>query len=104
MFIGNVPQNLSQEEAAFATLLANHDGYKRVLPPGATPTITQSGLLPVLFERQRYKFIRKARHAHRWKPGVALWRRFERLLPLRIAQTVINDSRRGSMQSVPAHT
>ena len=33
----NLAQSLSQEEAAFATLLANYDGYKRVLSPESDP-------------------------------------------------------------------
>jgi hypothetical protein len=103
MFNSKIDANLSQEQAAFATLLANSDGYKRVLPPRATPTLTQSGLLAVLFERQRYKLIQKARHAHREQIGAAFWRRFASFLHLRTAPTDINDSSKGLIGSVPRH-
>ena len=35
MFGSKLAQNLSQEETAFATVVANYEGYKRVLPPTA---------------------------------------------------------------------
>jgi len=39
-----------------------------------TPTLTQSGLLAVLLQRQRYKVIQLAqRRAHRKHVRVALW-------------------------------
>ena len=103
MFIRNAPQNFSQEESAFATLLANYDGYNRVLPHRATPTLTQSGLLAVLFKRQRYKMIQKARRAHREQIGAAFWRRFASPPDLRAAPTDINDSSKGLIESVPRH-
>ena len=69
-------QNLSQEQAAYATLLANQNGYKCVLSPKETPTLTQSGLLAVLLERQRYKAIQLARgRVHSEKMHAAFWRR-----------------------------
>ena len=37
MFGSKNAQSLSQEEAAFAILLANYDGYKRVLSPRCNP-------------------------------------------------------------------
>lgn len=74
MFSTKVAQNPSQEERAFATLLANYDGCKRVFSPGATLTLTQSGLLAVLLERQCYAAIQLALHrARRKKMGAALW-------------------------------
>ena len=68
-------ESLSQEEAAFAILIANYDGYKRVLSPTSTPTLAQSGLLAVLLQRQRYKVIQLARRrARREKIRAGFWR------------------------------
>lgn len=60
MFAMKAAQGLSQEQTAFATLVANQNGYKRVFSPTATLTLTQSGLLAVLLEHQRYKVIQLA--------------------------------------------
>ena len=75
MFGSKEARNLSKEQAAFATLLANYNGYKRVLSPTSTPTLTQSGLLAVLLQRQRYKVIQLARRrTRREKMRAAYWR------------------------------
>ncbi len=76
-------QNLYQDQAAFATFLSNRDGFTRVLSPAATPTLTQSGLLAVLFARQRYRANQLAwRRSRRTKcercSGEHLKRRFHR--------------------------
>jgi hypothetical protein len=98
-------RNFSQEEAAFATLLANRDGYKRVLFPGAIPTLTQSGLLAVLLERQRYKAIQLAwRHARREKMRVALLNTLARLLYVRRARTLADGSAKPFIGTIPRHT
>jgi len=105
MVTKKLARNLSQEQAAFATLLANYDGYKRVLPPRATPTLTQSVLLAVLFERQRYKAIhlgrRRARHE---KMGAAFWRALASLLDSRRTRTLIHDSAKPLIGTVPRRT
>ena len=62
MFLRKATENFSQEEAAFAALIANQDGYKRVLSPRAMPTLTESRLLAVLLEHQRSKVIQSAWH------------------------------------------
>lgn len=79
-----VAQNLFQEEAAFATLIANYDGCKRVFPPAAILTLSQSGLLAVLLKRQRYKAIQSAwRHAREAKMHRNFWRTLDSLLHAR---------------------
>jgi hypothetical protein len=105
MFTIKSARNLSQEEAAFATLIANQDGYKRVLSPGAFPTLTQSGLLAVLLEHQRYKAIESAwRRARRAKRHAAFWRNLTRLLHARRARTLADDSANPFVGTVPRHT
>ena len=105
MFSRKFAQNLSQEEAAFATLVANQDGYKRVLPSGAMPTLTQSGLLAVLLEHQRYKAIQSAwRHAWHEKMHAAFRRTLTCLLHARRARTLDGDSTKRLIGTVPRHT
>ena len=99
-----IAQNLSQEEAAFATLLANYDGCKRVLPPRATPTITQSGLLAVLLGHQRDKAIQSAwRHARQEKMR-GLWMTLTSLFRARGARTLTGDSVKPLIGTVQHHT
>jgi hypothetical protein len=98
-------QNFFEEEGAFATLLANYTGYKRVLSPTATPTLTQSGLLAVLLERQRYKAVqlawrracREKMHTYFW--GILTW-------PFRVitARTLAEDSAKPLIGTVPRHS
>ena len=98
-------QNLSQEEAAFATLLANYNGYKRVLSPNATTTLTQSGLLAVLFQRQRNKVIQLARRrARREKMRAAFWRTFAWLFHSRTLRTRADETAKPLIGTVPRHT
>lgn len=105
MFAKKSPQNLSQEDIAFATLLANYDGCKRVFPPGATLTLTQSGLLAVLLERQRYKAIELTlRRARREKMHVTFWKTFKGLLHRRRSKTLVNHSGKPLIGTVPRHT
>lgn len=100
-----VAQNLSQEESAFATLLANYDGCKRVLPPGGTPTLTQSGLLAVLLERQRYTAIQSARRrAQREHMRAAFWNALKWLFHPRASRTVADDSAKHLIGTIPRHT
>jgi len=105
MFTLKVTPNLSQEEAAFATLLANYDGCKRLFPSGATLTLTQSGLLAVLLERQRYKAVQLARHgARREKMRVASWRALASLQHSRRARTLASEHAKRLIGKVPRHT
>ena len=98
-------QNLSQEQAAFATLVANYDGYKRVLPPTGTPTLTQSGLLAVLLQRQRYKAIQLAQpRPRREKLRAAFWRTLTWLSHARAARTLADDSAKPLIGTAPRHT
>lgn len=97
--------NSSQEEAAFATLIANQDGYKRVFSPGALPTLTQSGLLAVLLARQRYKAIQSAwRHARDEKMRATFWRTLTRLFHAGGARRLGGDSTKRLIGTVPRHT
>ena len=105
MIIRNIAQNLSQEEAAFATLIANQDGCKRVFPPGATLTLTQSGLLAVLLERQRYAAIQAARR--RAQPaymGAALLNTLTRPLHALKPRPLVHDSVKPLIRTAPRHT
>jgi len=105
MFGSKGAQNLSQEQAAFATLLANDNGYKCVLSPKATPTLTQTGLLAVLLERQRYKVIQLTRRrARREKMRAALWRTLAWLFHARTVRTLADDSAKPLIGTVPRHT
>jgi hypothetical protein len=105
MIAKKLAQNLSQEQAAYATLLANRNGYKGVLSPKATPTLTQSGLLAVLLQRQRYKVIQLARsRAHREKMRAALWRTLAWLFHARAVGTLTDDSAKPLIGTVPRHT
>jgi hypothetical protein len=105
MFGSKNAQNLSQEQAAFATLLANQNGYKCVLPPKATPTLTQSGLLAVLLEHQRYKAIQLARRrARREKMHAAFWQTVAWLSHSRTLRTRADDSAKPLIGTVPRHT
>jgi hypothetical protein len=105
MIATKLAQNLSQEQAAFATLLANYRGYKCVLSPRATPTLTQSGLLAVLLQRQRYKVIQLTRHrAHREKMRAAFWRTLAWLFHARTVRTFADDTTKPLIGTVPRHT
>ena len=105
MFAKKLAQNLSQEQAAFATLLANYNGYKCVLSPKATPTLTQSGLLAVLLQRQRYEVIQLARRrARREKMRDAFWRTFAWLFHAGTLPTLADDSTKPLIGTVPRHT
>jgi hypothetical protein len=98
-------KNFSQDEAAFGALVANYTGYKRVLPATAIPTLTQSGLLAVLLERQHYKAIQSAwRRVRREKVRAALWKTFTWLLHARAVRTVARDSAKPLIGTVAHHT
>jgi hypothetical protein len=105
MFGSKGAQNLSQEQAAFAILLVNYNGYKRVLSPKATPTLTQSGLLAVLFQRQRYKVIQSARRrARREKMRASFWRTVAWLFHSRTLRTRADETAKPLIGTVPRHT
>jgi hypothetical protein len=98
-------QNLAQEQTAFATLVANYNGYKRVPSPTATLTLTQSGLLAVLLERQRHKATELAWHpARREKRHAIFWRTLAWLFHARAARTLVDDSAKPLIGTVPRHT
>jgi hypothetical protein len=105
MFLRKVAQNFSQEEAAFATLIANQDGHKRVLSPGAMPTLTESRLLAVLLEHQRSKVIQSAWH-HTWqeKLRAAFWRTLSCLLQAGGERTLGGDPAKPLIGTTPHHT
>jgi hypothetical protein len=102
MFSRKIAPSLSQEESAFATLLANYDGCKRVFPLGATLTLTQSGLLAVLLERQRCKAIElTSRRARREKMHVTFWKTLKGLLHSRRVKTLVNHSGKPLIGTLP---
>jgi hypothetical protein len=105
MIAKKLAENLSQEQAAFATLLANRNGYKCVLSPKAILTLTQSGLLAVLFQRQRYKAIQLIRRrARREKMRAALWTTLGWPVHARAVRTLVGDSAKPLIGTVPHHT
>ena len=105
MFGSKNAQNLSQEQAAFATLLANYNGYKCVLSPTSTPTLIQSGLLAVLLQRQRDKVIQLAqRRARREKMRASFWRTFAWLFHSRTLRTRADETAKPLIGTIPRHT
>jgi hypothetical protein len=105
MFAMKAAQNLSQKEAAFATLVANYNGYRWVPSPTATLTLTQSGLLAVLLERQRYKASQWAWcRAHPEKMRAAFLRKLKSLFRVRAARTAVRDSAKPLIGTIPRHT
>jgi hypothetical protein len=105
MLAKELAENLAQEEAAFATLLANRNGYKCVVSPTGTPTLTQSGLLAVLLQRQRYKAIQLVRRRlRREKRRAAFWSTLAWLLHARTARSFADDSIKPLVGTIPRHT
>jgi hypothetical protein len=70
-----------------------------------TPTLTQSGLLAVLLQRQHYKVIQLARRrAHRGHMPAALWNTVTWLCCAHTAPALIGDSAEPFVGTVPRHT
>jgi hypothetical protein len=70
-----------------------------------TPTLTQSGLLAVLLQRQRYKVMQLAqRRAHRSYMRAALWDTLTWPYRALTASTLIGDSAEPLVGTVPRHT
>ena len=70
-----------------------------------TPTLTQSGLLAVLLQRQRYKVIQFAqRRAHRKHMRAALWNTLTWPYRALTMPTVVGDSAEPFVGTVPRHT
>ena len=70
-----------------------------------TPTLTQSGLLAVLLQRQRYKVIQFARRrAHRRKMRAVLWNPLTWQYRALTASTLVGDSAEPFVGTVPRHT
>jgi hypothetical protein len=68
-----------------------------------TPTLTQSGLLAVLLQRQRYKISQLARrHAQRKHMRAALWSTFTRPWRALTAPVPVRHSRRALRRIPPA--
>jgi hypothetical protein len=107
MMTKKLAQSLLQEQAAFATLLANRNdnGYKCVLFSTATPTLTQSRLLAVLLEHQHYKAIQLVwRHARRERMRAAFWRTVASLFHARALRTSTRHPAKPLIGTVPRHT
>jgi hypothetical protein len=69
----------------------------------STPTLTQSGLLAVLLQRQRYKVVQLAwRRAQRKHMRAALWSTLTRPWRPRTAPMPVRHSRRATRQIPPA--
>ena len=68
------------------------------------PTLTQSGLLAVLLQRQRYKVIQLARRrAQRKHVRAALWNTLTWPYRALTAPTLIDDSAEAFVGTVPRH-
>ena len=68
-------------------------------------TLTQSGLLAVLLQRQRHKVIELARRpAHRRQVRAPFWGILTRRWGALTARTLIDDSAKPSVETVPRHT
>jgi len=71
----------------------------------STPTLTQSGLLAVLLQYQRYKVIQFARRRVRRKHlRAALWSTLTWPFRALTASTVVDDSARPLVGTVPRRT
>ena len=67
-------------------------------------TLTQSGLLAVLLQRQRY-IIQLARHrAHGRQVRAPFWTTLTRRWHALTARTLVDDSAKPSVGTVPRHT
>jgi len=70
-----------------------------------TPTLTQSGLLAVLLQRQRYKVMQLAqRCAHRKHMRVALWNTLTWPYRALTTPTLVGDSAEPFVGTVPRRT
>jgi hypothetical protein len=71
----------------------------------STPTLTQSGLLAVLLQYQRYKVVQLAqRRAHRKRMRAAFWRTLTWPSRALTAPTFVDDSAKPVVGTVPRHT
>ena len=69
------------------------------------PTLTQSGLLAVLLQHQRYKTIQLARrHAQRKQMRAALWNTLTWRYRALAAPTLVDDSAEPFVETVPRRT
>jgi hypothetical protein len=70
-----------------------------------TPTLTQSGLLAVLLQRQHYKVTQLAwRRARRKHMRAALWNTLTWPYRALTAPTLVGDSAEALVGTVPRHT
>ena len=68
-------------------------------------TLTQSGLLTVLLQHQRYKIIQLARRrAQRSQVRAPFWSTVARRWRALTARTLVDDSAKPSVGTVPRHT
>jgi hypothetical protein len=71
----------------------------------STPTLTQSGLLALLLQRQRYKVVQLAwRRAHRKRVRAALWRALTWPYRALTAPTLVGDSAEPFVEAIPRRT
>ena len=70
-----------------------------------TLTLTQSGLLAVLLQRQRYAVIESARRdVHRKHMRAAFWKTLTWPFRALTARTLVDDSAKPLVGTVPRHT
>lgn len=68
-------------------------------------TLTQSGLLALCLQRQRHKMIELARRrAHGRQARASFWTSLIRRLGALRARTLVDDSTKPSVGTVPRHT
>ena len=71
----------------------------------SNPTLTQSGLLAVLLQRQRHKVIElTGRPAHRGQVRAPFWSILTRRWRALTGRTLLDDSAKPSVGTVPRHT
>ena len=78
---------------------------KNYVMPRSNLTLTQSGLLAVLLQRQRHKVIELAqRRAHGRQVRAPFWSSPTRWWGALTARTLVDDSGKPSVATVPRHT
>jgi hypothetical protein len=78
---------------------------KNYVMPKSNLTLTQSGLLAVLLQRQRHKVIGLAqRRPHGGQVRAAFWNSLTRRWGALTARTLVDDSAKPSVRTVLRHT
>src|SRR5215475_5159316 len=82
-------------------LMKNRKSY---VMPQSNLTLTQSGLLAVLLQHQRHKVIELAKRRAHGRQVRPLWSSLTRWWGALTARTLVDDSAKPSVGTVPRHT